>query len=423
MKVVYRIFFSFIIFFAMGVHGQDTLYYKAALNISDNNTLPLSLKVCYEKDTVLYFLKSPMQSDVEMIPSKVKYIEDSLSLGFKNVAIVMHLKESQDKSSFDGIFTQRLLRKNIHFERVKEEYRLLRPQTPLPPFDYNEKELSFKNEECEYLFHGTLTYPKKEGKYPLVVLVSGSGAQNRDSEIYGHKTFLVIADYLTKNGIAVFRYDDRGWGEKSELAYKGTTLDFAKDAYSAVKMLKTLDMIDTNKIGICGHSEGGLIAQMLMAEKQDLAFAILMAAPTISGKDILKTQNKEYYILKGWDKTKSEELEKNLKALDNMQFDTTKVNDYWLKYFYETEPKTYLKKIKRPILVLQGKADFQVVARENIPYMKKYLKAKKSEIKVYPNLNHLFQHVNKDNPTDYSIINETISQQVLEDIVSFIKKL
>lgn len=380
--------------------GQDTLFYKAELE-ANGLKLPLTLEIIPTKDTTLYYLGSPMQSKEKFSPSKVKYIEDTLSLGFKSTKIVLHLKESANKDSLNGTFAQ-MGTSPISFVRQNSSYSVSRPQTPKMPFDYNCLELDFRNPECSYNFHGTLTYPKgkEEEKYPLVVLVSGSGSQNRDSEVFGHKLFLVIADYLTKNGVAVFRYDDRGWGEKDVQMYRGTTMDFAMDAYSAVKMLKELPMIDKNNIGICGHSEGGLIAEILLAEKKDIAWAILMAAPSVNGFEILKSQGAD---------------------MSNYQFDTNKVNDYWIKYFCELEPKTYLSKIKKPILILQGGKDHQVFPQLNNPFelLPKSTQKKHAKYKLYPNLNHLFQNCNTGEVYEYMNIEETIDTQVLEDIKSF----
>lgn len=392
--------FSLCLLFTYISKGQDTLFYKATLD-ANGIELPLTLDVIRTKDTIFYFLGSPMQTKEKLSPSKVKYIEDSLSLGFKSAKIVLHLKESANKDSLNGTFAQ-MGTSSISFIRQNSSFSFKRPQTPEMPFDYNCLELDFKNPECSYNFHGTLTYPKgKEGeKYPLAVLVSGSGAQNRDSEIFGHKLFLVIADYLTKNGIAVFRYDDRGWGEKDEQMYKGTTMDFAMDAYSAIQMLKDLPMIDKKNIGICGHSEGGLIAEILLAEKKDIAWAILMAAPSINGFEILKSQGAD---------------------MRDYQFDTSKVNDYWLKYFCELEPKTYLNKIRKPVLILQGGKDHQVFPQLNNPFelLPKITQKKYAKYKLYPNLNHMFQNCNTGEVHEYMNIEETIDVQVLEDIKSF----
>ncbi|MBR1770094.1 MAG: alpha/beta fold hydrolase [Bacteroidales bacterium] len=397
MKKIFLLSVFFLAFLqVLNVCGQDTLYYKADLELDKTKTLPLTLSLTREKDTTFYFLASPMQSKENFSPSKVKFNGDTLSLGFKKLNIVLKLKENEAGTALTGTFKQGLMQREVSFVRQNEKYELKRPQTPKPPFSYESKEITFRNPNSEYLFHGTLTYPKEKGKYPLVVLVSGSGCQNRDEEIFAHKPFFVIADYLTRNGIAVFRYDDRGFGETDEELYRGTTEDFAADALCAVNRVKQEEFIDRNRVGIYGHSEGGMIAQMLASE---LNFIILAAAPAISGKDILKSQGAD---------------------LSSYTFDTAKVNDYWLKYFYEFNPKDYLKKVKIPCLVLQGGKDKQVFAEENIPLMRKYL-PKKAVIKEYPELNHLFQHSQSGNPDEYMQNEETVSEEVLHDVLNFIK--
>jgi len=377
--------------------GNDTLYYKGNLQVTDKQSLVLTLKIINKEDTTLYFLGSPMQTKEEFCPSKVKYKADTLSLGFKKINCVLKILPSDNKNTLAATFKQGLLFKDITLYRQKTEIGVHRPQTPIPPFEYENVELSFTNPNTEYVFHGSLTLPKHKGKCPCVVLVSGSGCQNRDSEIYGHKPFYVIADYLTKNGIAVFRYDDRGYGEQDYGLYKGTTMDFAKDAMSAIQMLKKQEGIDTNFIGIFGHSEGGLIGQILA---DSLDFVILAASPAISGDKILKSQGAD---------------------LSTYKFDTTKINDYWLKYFYDFDPQVYLSKIHIPTLCLQGERDTQVLCKENIPVMQKLL-PKNSVIKTYPTLNHLFQHCKTGEVYEYFEIEETFATEVLQDIADFIKK-
>ncbi|MDO5760642.1 MAG: alpha/beta hydrolase [Bacteroidota bacterium] len=376
--------------------NSDTLYYKGDLEIGNNQKLILTLKIISKEDTTLYFLGSPMQSKDEFAPSKVKYKGDTLSLGFKNLNCVLKIFPSNSEDLLQASFRQGLLFKELTLSKQENKFTYNRPQTPQPPFKYESVELSFKNPESDYTFHGTLTLPSLDGEYPCVVLVSGSGCQNRDLEIFGHRPFFLIADYLTNNGIAVFRYDDRGYGEKDTNLYRGTTMDFAKDAFYAIKMLRTQKQIDTSFIGVFGHSEGGMIAQILA---DSLDFIILAATPSIEGKNILKSQGAD---------------------LSSYEFDTNNMTDLWLKYFYEFNPQKYLSKIHIPTLVLQGEKDKQVLCKENIPIMQKLL-PKNTTIKTYPQLNHLFQHCQTGEVSEYINIEETFSEDVLKDILYFIK--
>ena len=165
-----------------------------------------------------------------------------------------------------------------------------RPQNPTKPYPYTEEEVAFENKTANITLAGTLTMPKEGGKYPAVILVSGSGLQDRDETIFNHKPFLIIADYLTRNGIAVLRYDDRGGGKSTGNYSSATTEDFATDALAAVQYLKSREEIDSKKIGIIGHSEGGMIAPMAAVNSNDVSFIVLLAGPGVVGKNLLALQ-------------------------------------------------------------------------------------------------------------------------------------
>jgi pimeloyl-ACP methyl ester carboxylesterase len=408
----------FLLLFAINsyVFSQDTTYYKGDLKINDANQMPITLKIIQQKDTTLYFLGSPSQTQEYFPASKVKHYGDTLSIGIKQLGVVIKGLFNNDKTVFNSTFKQGLMKTDIAFIKTKQAFSYNRPQTPKPPFDYNIEELTFKTPSCDYIFHGTLTYPKTNKKYPLVVLVTGSGLENRDEEIFSHKPFAVIADYFAKNGIATFRYDDRGFGQKDTLLMKGTTLDFALDCESAIKMLKDNEHIDKNHIGVVGHSEGGLIAEVIASRNKDVSFIVLLAAPSITGKDIMISQTKKILASNGASK---EDIDKNVNEINAMTFNDNSINDIWTKCFYYLDPKDYLKKIKCPTLVLNGSKDMQVIPEENIPYMQKYL-TNKPTIKVMPNLNHLFQHCTTGNPSEYINIEETFSPEVLQIMRDFI---
>src|SRR5688572_7879553 len=162
-----------------------------------------------------------------------------------------------------------------------------RSQEPTKPYPYYSENVTFENVQAKITLSGTLTLPAKEGSYPAVILITGSGPQNRDEEVAGHKPFLVISDYLTKKGIAVLRYDDRGFGESTGDFKSGTSLDFSTDVESAVIYLKTRKEINQQKIGLVGHSDGGMIAPMVAAKSEDVAFIVLLAGPGIHGRKLL----------------------------------------------------------------------------------------------------------------------------------------
>ncbi|MBR1775252.1 MAG: alpha/beta fold hydrolase [Bacteroidales bacterium] len=401
--------------------AQDTLYYKGDLNVAQGQSMPLTLRIVQTKDTTILYMGSPAQTEQLFAATKTKFTNDSVKFNISNMGIKTRLAYSEGKQILKGTFKQGLLNTEITFYRTESLFTFARPQTPKPPFNYNEKELTFKNPNSEYTFHGMLTYPKDNKKYPLVVLVSGSGCQNRDEEIYKHKPFMVIADYLTKNGIAVFRYDDRGFGSTDTNMYKGTTYDFSMDTRHAIEMLKKEEMIDKNNIFVLGHSEGGMICQILGAQYSDLKGLILMAAPFVSGKDILISQTEAIMRLNG---ATESEITEALQEINSAKYDTNTLNGLWLDYFYKFEPAKYLKKLKLPLLILQGGKDMQVLAEINLSAMEKNLpkSSKTKEVKLYPELNHLFQTCKTGNPDEYSQIEQTIAPQVLEDIKVFVLK-
>ncbi len=342
----------------------------------------------------------------------------------------------------------------------------LRPQEPAEPYPYKIEEVYFNNYNQNITLAGTLTIPEGEGSFPAVVLISGSGPQNRDEEIFNHRPFKVIADYLTRNGIAVLRYDDRGIGKSTGNFSTSTTKDFALDAQSAVKFLKTRPEIDNKKIGLIGHSEGGIIAPIVASENNDIDFIILLAAPGISGEELLYLQtelisksfgksdeqiqkdlefNKNVYSVIKQDGSKEKMDQEILKLYDSyyktmteeQKSDPSNSKEYfensintltspWFRYFLTYDPKPVLEKVKCPVLALYGENDLQVPPIENKNALQYALKAGGNEnfdIIVFPKLNHLFQTSNTGAISEYAKIEETFSPQVLKTIKDWITKV
>jgi len=341
---------------------------------------------------------------------------------------------------------------------------LKRPQEPTPKFDYNITDVTFENKAARVTLSGTLTTPNIKGKHPVAILISGSGPQDRNVEILGHKPFWVIADYLSENGIAVLRYDDRGFGKSSGDFNNSTSKDFASDVEAAIGFLKTQKNIDTKKIGLIGHSEGGLIAPMVASKsKNNVGFVIMLAGPGIMGKDILLLQQelialangeseKDVNDTKAWSISVFDFMEKNLNTpnfeselkshisklnslleielpegmtmeeLTNSQY--ANISTKWMKYFLFYNPKNALEMVKCPILALNGTKDLQVPVKENLDAIKKYT-AHNKQVKIMemPDLNHLFQHSETGSPNEYSKIEETFSPEVLVMMKDWIKGL
>ena len=296
----------------------------------------------------------------------------------------------------------------------------IRPQTPQPPFPYQTEEVSFVNTEDSASLAGTLTYPvgyNSKRKVPVVIMVTGSGLQNRDEELFEHKPFLVIADFLARNGIASLRYDDRGAGLSTGDIEDVTTEGFCRDAAAGIAFLQKMGHF--SKIGVLGHSEGGSIAFMLAAQKK-CDFIVSMAGPGLRGDSIIVEQTNELLRQQGQPATMTVRQMRLTMLLQ-------KTNP-WYDYFVDFDPAPVIKQIKCPALLLNGDKDSQVMAASNIPVIRALLSDNEKHqlpdnqvIKVYPGLNHLFQHCTTGMPAEYGSIEETISEEVLHDIAEWIK--
>lgn len=313
-----------------------------------------------------------------------------------------------------------------------------RPQTPVPPFPYKEEAVSFTN--AQYTFNGTLTLPENYSKNtPVVLMVTGSGQQNRDEELFSHKPFAVIADALARQGIASLRYDDRGWGDESVNFADFTTDDFRQDAAAALPLLRKR----FNKVGILGHSEGGTIAMMLAAEgKAD--FIVSLAGMAISGKETLIMQNRQAMSAIGLPKETVDSYCNSIsKALDEIasgkKASEINIDDVpqalktitikalqqadtpYIRHFLTVDVGKLLPEIKCPVLALNGTKDTQVDCDANTTRIEKGLANCKHSIKKIDGVNHLFQHCNTGIVTEYQQIEETIAPEVLQVVEKWIK--
>jgi hypothetical protein len=339
-------------------------------------------------------------------------------------------------------------------EKVTE---LKRPQTPKPPFPYLSEDVEYVNSKSGLKLTGTLTLPENAKDCPSVILISGSGAQDRDETIFGHKPFWVIADYLTRNGIAVLRVDDRGVGGSEGNSNEATSEDFAVDVIAGIEYLKKRNDIDHSKIGLIGHSEGGLIAPLVAVRTTDVAFIVLLAGPGTDGERLLYQQNDLTLKAAGMDENSISQIRKiqeaifdilknekdSAKQLDRLQRtfsggvypmmdDEQKkiidarvnaINNTWFKFFLTYDPYPVLTKIKCPVLAINGDKDVQVPADQNLESIQKALTEGRNEnIKTMKlkNLNHLFQHCETGAVSEYGEIEETISPEVLEIIKDWI---
>ena len=344
----------------------------------------------------------------------------------------------------------------LEFKRSDEVLAVRRPQNPTKPYPYKEEEVSFQNASGTATLAGTLTMPQGTGPFPAVLLVAGSGPQNRDEFLAGHRPFLVLADALVRKGIAVLRYDKRGIGKSTGDFSSATTEDFAGDAEAALGFLKGRKEILREKVGVLGHSEGGLIAPLL-AGKGGAAWIVLLATPAQTGEETMLAQSraiaeaagmpiaqvaqsldvdrKAYAMVR--EERDAAVLEKKLDAMvissgmaegsmpASVQAQIHMLSSPWFRHFLDYDPLPPLNKVKCPALVLNGSKDLQVSAAENLPLIQKALEKagdKEVTVKEMPDLNHLLQHAESGTPAEYGAIEETISAEVLQLICDWAAK-
>jgi len=338
------------------------------------------------------------------------------------------------------------------------------PRHPSPPIRTKEEEVTFLNPVENFDLAGTLTLPEGEGPFPAVVLITGSGAQDRDESIFYHKPFHVIADHLTRNGIAVLRYDDRGIGKSKGRMNNATTMTLADDAGAAVTYLLQRPEIDHGKTGLAGHSEGGMIAPIVASRNNNIAFIVSLAGPGVRGSEIMLQQARDIYAASGMDEAEIEEtvavnshlFKMAVEEPDQRQFakdamawygseldkqglsgdqrkekmaaftqGLTSVNNPWMRYFIEADPAPFWAQVRCPVLALNGEKDLQVNHEQNLPAIKKALKKggnRKVKTVAMPDLNHLFQHAETGSPEEYIKIEETFAPEALEIMTAWIKK-
>lgn len=361
------------------------------------------------------------------------------------------------KNSMTGLWTQAGVQQKLEFKRSDQVLQLRRPQTPVKPYPYKEEEVVFANAKAGVSLAGTLTTPRGSGPFAAAVLLCGSGPHDRDESLGGHRPFLVLADHLTRQGIAVLRYDKRGNGKSSGDYDQATSEDFASDAEAAMAFLKARKDIDAQKIGLIGHSEGGILAPMIAARSNDVHWIVLLAGPGLKGEDVLLSQSE--LIARAASMTEGQiansltfdrqayalvREEKDRAALDGKLNELVKstglagamppaalqaqfrlIGSPWFRFFLEYDPAPALQKTKCPVLALNGDKDLQVSSKENLPAIQKALEAGGNadfQITELPGLNHLFQHCQSGSPTEYGAIEETMAPEALDDISKWVVK-
>ncbi|HSW55941.1 MAG TPA: alpha/beta fold hydrolase [Ignavibacteriaceae bacterium] len=406
-------------------------------------------------------LDSPDQGAYGIAVDEVIIKDDSIKFIVGVVKGFYAGKIFPDSLKIAGIWNQGGMALPLDLKKTEKLEKPKRPQEPKEPFPYKSEDVKFINNKTGNTLAGTLTLPNKSGPFTVVILVTGSGPQNRNEELLGHKPFLVLADYLTRKGIAVLRYDDRGIGESTGDFTKATSEDFADDALAAVEYLKTRNEI--NKIGVAGHSEGGIIAPMVAVQSEDVNFIVLMAGTGIRGDSILMLQTELIMRATGSDEATikrdlgiyrqiysilvsdndDEAIKQDLSAIldDSYKYLTEEEKaevgtkeqmiemqlnvllGKWFRYFVKYDPYPTLVKVKCPVLAINGEKDLQVPPKENLSAIEKALIEggnKNYKIVEMPGLNHLFQKSETGSPTEYGNIEETFSPEAMKVISDWI---
>ena len=451
---------------AMAIPKEFEGLWEGKLAAGAGIELRVVLQVTKDKDGALKAVfRSPDQIDTDFVASAVTLKGKAASFAVKLIAGSFSGTLNDAKTELTGKWKQGAAIIPLTFKKVEKETPVKRPQTPQPPFPYESENVSYQNPDAKNKLVGTLTKPKGAGPFPVVLLITGSGQQDRDETLFKHKPFLVLADALTRRGVAVLRVDDRGVGGSTGSAAKATSADFAHDVHAGIVYLKTRKDIDPKRIGLMGHSEGGLIAPMVAADHPDeVAFIVLLAGPGLDGSAIIKMQST--LILKAMDvkedmikaqetlidelimiaksETDDTQAAKKLKAaakkvVDAMPKEAREAAgddassaaqprvamfaSPWFRFFLSFDPAPTLAKVKCPVLAVNGEKDLQVPPKEDLEAIAKALKQggnTRFVTKELPGLNHLFQTSKTGSPAEYGAIEETFAPSALKLIGDWI---
>ncbi len=403
-------------------------------------------------------LYSPMQTTDPIPVSKWSLTGNNLNIECKSIGLKMNL--TRHDSVFSGYWKQGLLKENITFFPTDTLFRMRRPQTPQPPYRFDEETVTADYTDSQgnkVHLEGTLTVPRGSAtRYPCLVLVSGSGQQNRDEELMQHRPFLVIADHLASKGIAVLRYDDRGVGSSTGPLDSADTRLFAEDAEAIFNAVRRNPHVDPKRLGIGGHSEGGAIAPMVAARNKDVKFVVMLAGQGSKGLDVMLQQNEAIFRAAGISDnllntrmacmrelfnlsqgTSPKEIkaiiDRHIDGLTKEQVDSVglgrgtaaafkqQIDSRWMQSFLTLDPAEYLPLVKCPVLALNGSKDTQVLPHPNLEQVKQL--CPQADCRELPNLNHLFQHCTTGSPDEYLLIEETFAPEALQAIADWILKL
>lgn len=449
MKIRTNIFI--LLFFAvLQCNAQIEGYWSGKLNLGPTE-LELGFDIKAAENGFSATLDVPAQGAFDVPVDKTVFQDNHLQLTLS--AMGASYSGTLKGEAIEGEFTQHGMAFPLNLARGEKEAPKARPQDPQPPFNYRAEEVTFTNKKEGNTLAGTLTIPEGDGPFPALVLVSGSGQQNRDEELMNHRPFWVIADYCARHGVAVLRYDDRGMGGSTGEVLNATSLDFSYDAEAAFDFLRNRKEINASQVGILGHSEGGIINFMVAERRPEVAFLVSLAGPAVNGIEVLKEQQAAILRAQGM----SEEMVQFSGNANAQMFDIIEASSSreeadtllrqllkgwgyneelteqtvgqmaspWMYYFLKYDPTEAIVKTNCPALLLNGSKDLQVLASQNLPAYERIIAEHGKTnltLRELPDLNHLFQHCETGSPNEYFTIEETISPEVLERIVEFVKK-
>ncbi|MFP6649554.1 MAG: alpha/beta fold hydrolase [Pirellulaceae bacterium] len=456
----------FVIVFTLSIasaFSQDIVGTWSGKTTRENKSITFVFQIKKENNTYSSTMSVPTFR-IDGIKTKTTTFENgTLIIDGSNVGMKYEGTYNTELGQFEGTYKEGAVVLSINLKKGAVKITdTRRPQEPVKPYPYYEEEVVFKNVEAKITLSGTLTLPNKKGKFPVVILISGSGPQDRDESYMGHKPFLVLSDYLTKQGIGVLRFDDRGHGKSTGDFGNATTEDFAKDVLSAITYLKTRNDVDVKHIGLIGHSEGGIIAPLAANNSKDVSFMVLLASTGISGAELSVMQSKtlrqfpvkdEVTYEKNTRKAiaivtsnKSEtEIKKELTThyndflrpiLTSLNVPEKNINAFiesqlktslkpWSRYFLQYNPADEIEKLQIPVLSLNGSKDTQVNAKINQEGIRKALiKGNNQDYKIVEleNLNHFFQECETGKMDEYRKIEQTFSPTALKEISNWILK-
>ncbi|MFW5689894.1 MAG: alpha/beta hydrolase family protein, partial [Spirochaetota bacterium] len=423
-------------------------------------TLPLIFRISTVDDTLSATMDSPQQSARGIPVAEVSRDGREITLELPALGASYRGRLDPETGTITGTFSQGGASFALDLAQTDDsDEQARRPQDPVPPFPYIAEDVTFTNPTAGITLAGTITRPEGDGPFPAAVLISGSGQQNRDEEIFGHRPFLVLADALTRAGVVVLRYDDRGVGgsEGRETLEETTSGDFAGDAASALRFLREQPYTDPERAGLIGHSEGGIIAMLIGAQMKqvpveaDASFLVLLAANAVPGDELLMMQsralleasgatpayietiaraNREVYDIVLSDLPDDEKEERVARALrdvgvgsDQIEQQKVQLLSPWFEFFLRFDPSTALRRIDVPVLAVTGTLDRQVPADENLSAMRTALEAAPTDeytVRALDGLNHLLQPAESGAVEEYAQIETTIAPEALELIAEWV---